>query len=530
MNRRTFLKAAAMVGGSAVLGLDRVLASRALVGGAAIAPSRYPLPLPDAHPVQHIGCLMMENRSFDHYLGWLPGVDGLLDADGVLRPPTQPDSTGRVVTGECYGRSGKGIWCGIDHVDPEHGWDGGRQQVNGGAMDGFLTGGNDDDPYAISYYLEEDLPVTGALARAFIAHDRYFCSLLAPTFPNREYLHAATSAGRINNDFPPPIEEQDPPGGTSYTERTVGGFNTLTIWDRLDAAGVSWAYYFNDLPVLALWGDRFVTGAAAGRVRPVSAFYADAATGQLPQVFFLDPDFVNEENGNDDHPHADVRAGQAYIADIYHALRGSPQWSKLAFFLTYDEWGGFHDHVAPPRARDERANRSNIDEDYGQLGIRVPTLTISPWARPGVSSRTYDHTSILKFIEYRFRLAPLTLRDASAANIGEVLDVSEPDKAPPNLEPADVPDPPPPCRLPFVPLDGEAGPGAGAPSAYNPPVACLEPPPEGSAPASADQQATATPAGVKRRQVTTHTLYLLAEQRDLGKLDRRGHDPNDSYA
>ena len=176
--------------------------------------------------------------------------------------------------------------------------------------------------------------------------------------------------------------------------------------------------------------------------------------------------------------------------------------------------------------RDERANRSNIDEDYGQLGIRVPTLTISPWARPGVSSRTYDHTSILKFIEYRFALAPLTLRDASAANIGEVLDVTEPDKAPPNFEPSDVPNPDPPCRLPFVPLDGESGPGAGPPTAYNPPAGCL--PVDGAAAsASAATPAAATPA---RRDVTSHTLYQLAEQRDLGALDRRGHDPNDSYS
>ena len=525
MNRRTVLKAAATVGGASVLGLDRVMASRALVGGSAIAPSRYPLPLPDAHPVEHIGCLMMENRSFDHYLGWLPGADGLLDADGVLRPPVQRASTGAEVTGECFGASGRNVWCGVDHIDPDHGWDGGREQLNGGAMDGFLTGGNDDDPYAISYYLAEDVPVTSALANAFVAHDRYFCSLLASTFPNREYLHAATSAGRRNNAFPPPIEEQDPPGGTSYSERTVGGFNTLTIWDRLDAAGVSWGYYFNDLPTLALWGDRFVTGLSAERIKPVAEFYVDAAAGRLPHVFFVDPDFVNEQNGNDDHPHADIRAGQAYIADVYHAVRSSPQWPKTALFVTYDEWGGFYDHVAPPRARDERANRSNPAEDYGQLGVRVPTLTISPWARPGISSRTYDHTSILKFIEYRFRLAPLTVRDASAANIGEVLDVTEPDNAPPNLEPADVPNPPPPCRLPFVELDGESGPGAGPPTAYNPPVACLDPAAEGASSPPAEGQAVAA-----RRDVTSHTLYQLAERRDLGRLDRRGHDPNDSYA
>ena len=509
MNRRTFLKAMSLIGGSAVIGADRILAARTSVGGAALTPSRYPLPLASSHPVEHIGCLMMENRSFDHYLGWLPGADGLLDGD-TLVPPTAPDSTGKLVTGENWGAAGRHIYCADDHVDPNHNWDGGRVQVNGGRMDGFLIA-SDDDAYALSYYLAEDIPVFAGLAKNFVTHDRYFCSLLASTFPNREYLHSATSGGRKDNAVPDISDEG--PAGTSYVDRP-GGFDWLTIWDRLQAAGVSWGYYFNDLPVIGLWGDRFVTGALSRNVKPMQEFYADAEAGRLPQVYFLDPDFVNEQNGNDDHPHADIRAGQAFIADVYHAIKDGPQWPKTAFFVTYDEWGGFYDHVPPPRMRDERANAANHAEDYAQLGPRVPTLTISPWARPGISSRTYEHASILKFIEYRFRLAPLTLRDASAPNIGEVLDVTNPDQAP-NLDGGEVPNPDPPLRLvpgTAVPGEEETGPAIGAPTAYNPPF----PVPS---------------AGASATSVVPHAeLSAFADRWDLGRLDRRGHDPKDSYS
>ena len=518
MNRRTFIKALAAIGGTSVLGWERVLEARTMVGSSALGQAQYELPLASNHPVEHIGCLMMENRSFDHYLGWLPGADGLLDESGLLVPPRVPDTKGSLVSGQCWGASGtdfKNTFCATGHVDPAHGWDGGRVQYNNGANDGWLRADN-DDPYCLSYYLAEDLPVTAALAKSFTTHDRYFCSLLGPTFPNREYLHSATSGGRRDNSLPDTNDQGA--GGTSYADRE-GGFDWLTIWDRLDAAGVSWAYYFNDLPVLALWTDLLVRGTATNKVRHVQQFYADAATGNLPQVFFVDPDFVNEESGNDDHPHADIRAGQAYIADIYHALRGSPQWSKLAFFLTYDEWGGFYDHVPPPRARDERANAA-LAEDYGRLGFRVPTITISPWARPGISSRTYEHASILKFIEYRFRLAPLTVRDASAANIGEVLDVTEPDKAPPNLDPADVPNPDPPARFvpgTAVPGETETGPAIGTPLAYNPPF----PASAGGAALSSQQQ-----AGVRRHP----ELNALADRTDLGRHDRRGADWRDAYS
>lgn len=494
VSRRLFLKTAAAVGAASMVAPGAVLANRLRAGGPALVPGRYHLPPPSSHPVKHIGVLMMENRSFDHYFSWYPGADGLLDDSGDLTAPTVLDRNGNSVPFQYWGAGAGGLnrFTGAGRpggVDPNHGWQGGRTIFNGGHMDGWLkVDSNNDDPYIMSHYQRQDIPVLATLADEFTLHDRYFHSLMASTFPNREYLHSGQSGGRKGNDFP----GTDPTSGDSDDDDTrflgtgidrfipgdvpvtpVEGFQYQTIWDRLEAAGVSWGYYFNDLPVLALWGDRFLTGALSAKVKTVAQFYVDAATGNLPQVYFLDPDFVNEQNGNDDHPFADIRAGQAYMGDIYHAVRNGPQWPSTAFFITYDEWGGFYDHVAPPRVRDSRANGTDIDNDYGQLGFRVPTLTISPWSPKGqISSRTYDHASILKFIEYRFALSPLTLRDASAANIGEVLDVSDPDR-PPNPDGGEgVPKPDPPCKA--LPGDGvpdsadPTGPGSGFPFAYEP--------------------------------------------------------------
>ncbi|CAN5710579.1 alkaline phosphatase family protein [soil metagenome] len=505
---------------------------------------------------------MMENRSFDHYFGWYPGADGLLDNSGDIASRSVLDLNGDAVPLSYWG-AGEG---GLNRftadgrpggVDPSHGWTGGRTTFNGGRMDGFLQEeDNANDPYVMSYYLADDIPVLASMAREFTVHDRYFPSLLASTFPNREYLHSATSGGVTNNDFPgmdSAADASDDDATIETPSNVVQGFPWLTIWDRLEAAGVDWGYYFNDLPVIALWGDRFLLGSLANKVKPIEQFYADAAAGTLPNVYFLDPDFVNDQNGNDDHPFADIRAGQAFIGDTYHAVRTGPQWPSSAFFVTYDEWGGFYDHVAPPRVRDDRGNRSDIDTDFGQLGFRVPTVTCSPWSPKGqISSRTYDHTSILKFIEYRFGLAPLTMRDASAANIGEVLDVSDPDR-PPNPGGGEaVPKPDPPClALPGEPPDSDdpSGPGNGLSRAYDPPylyepVCDRAPAGPGGGGAGATGATGATPAGgvgvrnpaatvdaaPAARDVTTHRLYRLAEARDLGRFDRRGHDPRDSFS
>ena len=300
---------------------------------------------------------MMENRSFDHYLGWLPGADGLLDSSGILVPPRCPTPAGNLVTGQCWGASGtdfKNTFCGADHVDPDHGWDGGRVQFNNGANDGWLRGGR-RRPVRLSL-----LPARGR-ARSPPPWPRPSpptTATSAACWPRRSPTASTCTRPRraAGGTTPSPTSSDEGAGGTSYVDRE-GGFDWL---DHLGPArrGRRQLGVLLQRPARARAVDRPASCGARRQARSArcSSSTPTPRPGTLPQVFFIDPDFVNEENGNDDHPHADIRAGQAYMADVYHALRGSPQWPKLAFFLTYDEWGGFYDHVPPPRVRDERAN------------------------------------------------------------------------------------------------------------------------------------------------------------------------------
>lgn len=171
--------------------------------------------------------------------------------------------------------------------------------------------------------------------------------------------------------------------------------------------------------------------------RSIEQFYVDAAAGQLPSYSYLDPGFGGEGQGtsNDDHPHADIRRGQALVGQVVHALMASPQWSRTLFVLTYDEWGGFFDHVRPPRFPDDVTDTTpGAPNDHGQAGFRVPTVLFGPYARRGcVGHNAYDHSSILKMVEWRFGLPALTKRDAAARNLAETLQFSRPDFSVPSL-------------------------------------------------------------------------------------------------
>jgi phospholipase C len=383
ISRRRFLQGAGATAGAAVLGgLGRTAA--ALAQGPA-------LPAPDLSGIEHVVVLMMENRSFDHYLGWLPGADGqqkrltYLDGAGV------PHRTHHLAP----------EFQGCDHPDPDHSYEGGRVEYNGGAADGWLRAG-DNDEYAIGYYTRRDLDFFGPAAPAWTTCDRYFSAIMAPTFPNRMYQHAAQT-DRLDNALE---------------------LSTLpTIWDRLAEAGLEGRYYFSDAPFLALWGPRYLPIA-----RTFDEFLADAAAGTLPNVAYVEPRFISAELGtsNDDHPHADIRNGQAFINRVYTAVTTSPAWPRTVFVINYDEWGGFFDHVPPAAAPIPEADQAAGNED-GLRGFRVPCLIVSPWARrQRVSHVLFDHTSVLRLIEWRWSLAPLTVRDAGANNLAETLDFTGP--------------------------------------------------------------------------------------------------------
>ena len=403
MRRREFLARTAAVAGTA--GLAGVLPLDALIAEAARR-QRRAIPSPRNLPIDTIVVLMMENRSFDHYFGWHA------DADSENVGLSYPDAAGNPVstfrlTPDFQGCSFK---------DPDHGWDGGRHQYNGGANDGFVQGnaeGTGSDRFAAGFYLKDDLGFIPHAADAFTLYDRYFCSIMASTFPNRHYQWSAQCGDEKGN---------------VYTTH-----DWETIFDRAEAHGVSVRYYNSDLPVSALYGERGLAW-----TRPIAQFYEDAANGGLPNICFVDPPFVDGGGGDgtsaDEHPHGDIRLGQAFMSDVAHAFMESPQYRRGVLFINYDEWGGFFDHVRPRRVPDDRANRHDLAEDYGLVGFRVPAVAISPFALGGGVSHAFaTHESILKLISYRFGLGYLTKRHRYATNIGRTFDYSKPDLDPPSL-------------------------------------------------------------------------------------------------
>ena len=415
--RREFLERTAYTAGLA--GMAAALPASSILAEAAEAAGRASgLPSPRNLPVDHFVVLMMENRSFDHYFGWVSEADGVQDQ-------TYLDPAGNSVPTRHFSTLGTGgtEYKGCGHPDPGHGWDSGRAQLLGG----FLADGSGNDEFALTYFNGGELGFIHDTARAYTLYDRFFCSLLASTWPNRYYKWSAQSGGLKNND---------PPVGTA-------GNQWETIFDRAIGRGVSARYYASDLPFSAVWGARGATW-----TNPITRFYADCAAGTLPSISFVDPPFRDGGGGDglsaDEHPLGDVRLGQACMADVVNAFVSSPCYRRGALFVIYDEWGGFFDHVRPPSVPDDRAS-ADLDENFGQMGFRIPALAVSPFARGKRKNATgfrvdhgaYGHESILKLIAYRFGLGDLNLRMARARNIGLSFDWEHADFEPPAL-----PDPP----------------------------------------------------------------------------------------
>lgn len=256
------------------------------------------------------------------------------------------------------------------------------------------------------------VPVITTLAKEFAFFDHWYASIPGPTYGNRMYWHAATSEGSCRNQVPP------------------DGYKARTIYQVLDDAGYDWAFYF-DQAQDALFFNYTRQAKFASRMRPYAQFAVDAANDALPTLSFMLPRFFATKTipANDQHPNHAVTLGEALYKQVYEDLRASPAWEKSAFVLTYDEHGGFYDHVSPPSPvpnPDGKVCTDPVTFPFDRLGVRIPTILISPWVDPTVvhkpagelpfENSEFEHSSFIATLRRMLDLGdPLTLRDAWAA-------------------------------------------------------------------------------------------------------------------
>ncbi|MFL5890884.1 MAG: phospholipase C [Solirubrobacteraceae bacterium] len=416
LSRRTLLKA----GGGAALGLaagaGRLPAWARPAARAAwqLGPGALPFPnlaegTPTTPHIEHIVVLMMENHSFDNLLGMLPRryrsrrkVDGLpVDARGM---PTPVNRRG----GKAYRAELAPAPCQIEH-HPGQNWNASHISYAHGRNSGFVRASG---PVAMWYWDRNTLPAMYSLAATFPIGQRFFCSTLCQTYPNRRFFFTGTASGTI---------------ATSTATFSIPAANG-TIFDRLDRFGISWKDYYVDLP-----SPLIVPGVAESPERQAkfvstTDFLADAAAGRLPQFSFVEPQYSYESQENPQ----DIQVGERFIARIARAVMHSPNWDRTALFITYDEHGGYYDHVPPPAAispddTPPLLNPGDIPGSYDRLGFRVPLIVVSPWAKRGyVSSVVQDLTSVLRFVERKWNLGAMTRRDANAADMTDYFDFRRP--------------------------------------------------------------------------------------------------------
>jgi len=378
--------------------------------------------------IQHIVFIIKENRTFDHYFGTFPGADGVTSG---------PISTGdRVPLRHAQDR--------MPH-DIGHEWNDAHTAMHGGRMDRFdlvASAITENQILSMTQFLDADIPSYWSYAEHFALGDHMFSSLAGASFPNHLYTIAAQAGGAITNADSPrwgcdadeaaDVEVMDAHGNKA---RRYPCFDFPTVADSLERAGISWRYY---APVegqagyiwSALDAIRHVRQTALWnqRVLPFGTFVADAQSGALPAVSWLVPDFADSE-----HPtvgrfagtsqSVSVCVGENWTVEQVNAIMQGPDWPTTAIVITWDDFGGFYDHVPPPAA-----------DQFG-YGPRVPLIVISPYAKEGFVSHTvYEFASVLRLIETRFNLAPLTTRDAIANSLLDLFDFSKA-PAPPLIRP-----------------------------------------------------------------------------------------------
>jgi phospholipase C len=351
--------------------------------------------------IDHIVVVMQENHSFDNYLGMLGRGDGF-SLDRHRRPlNTNPDPTGGYVRAFRETTTSQ-----AGHVTQS--WDASHLQFADGHNDGFI-GPESSSDWSMAYYTGEEIPFYYSLARTFPVCDRYFCSVLAQTYPNRRFLLAGTAFGLIATD------------DSSITGIPPNG----TIFDRLDAHGISWASYATNASTLYVIAD--IVKKNPARIKTIDQFHADAKAGSLPAVSYVDPNILT---GTEENPQ-DLSLGEYFVSTVVGSLFNSPAWERTLLVWTYDEHGGYYDHVPPPPAippDDIAPVLSAADQPgaYDRYGFRVPTVVLSPYSKPHhVSHTVYDHTSVLRTIERKWNLPAMTYRDANANDLLDCLDLQK---------------------------------------------------------------------------------------------------------
>ena len=361
-------------------------------------------------PIKHVVLLMLENHSFDQMLGSLQSVYPQLDGVDVESPISRSnlDSAGRQVFQ---------VPTAAQQVkeDPKHETKNVLAQIaneNTGFVTDFQTSikGNTayDRQQVMGYYVLDFLPALHQLAHNFTVCDRWFSSLPGPTWPNRFFALSGTSSGKV-------LMPEGVPRLDEFTAQ-----DQVTLFDRLNEAQVSWKVYFYDFPLsLLLNHQRRAENLAQYSL--IKNFYKEVTDEKhFPSFVFIEPKYLGVDQ-NDDHPPHNVFKAEKLIADVYNAIRSNHAlWQSMLLVVTYDEHGGFYDHALPP-ATISPDERRDAGFSFNQLGVRVPTLLISPWVGARVEKTVFDHTSLLKYLVDKWQLAPLGARTAAANSIGVAL-------------------------------------------------------------------------------------------------------------
>jgi len=363
--------------------------------------------------IEHIVVVMMENHSFDNVLGMLGRGDGFTIGPDGLPTATNPDGRGGFV--HAFHMPTECQTLGVSND-----WRATHLAYDGGSCQGFVTSSTAE---AMGYLTSADLPFTNAMASAFPIADRYFCSVMAQTYPNRRYLIAGTSLGLIDDSFPTAV----PPNGI--------------IFGQFNQHGITWKDYYSTLPTLGVFLTYYADKAYSSHTAPIADFFTDAAAGTLPSFSLVEPDYGMQ---SEEDPQ-DVQFGDQFLGRVVDAVMSGPGWSSTMLIWNYDEHGGYYDHVPPPAAVapddvDPALLRDDPPGGFDRYGFRVPAGVVSPYAKAGFVSHTvYDHTSVLKTIEEKWNLPALTRRDANADSMFDMLDLSA---APAFLTPPALPPPP----------------------------------------------------------------------------------------